>query len=85
MFGFLYFRGRWRLSDMVPMARSWPKFRLPRKHNLRVHDPGEVRQEEESEVDEILRKIQRQGQDSLTSKERRILERASKEYQRKRQ
>jgi DNA polymerase-3 subunit gamma/tau len=36
-------------------------------------------------VDEILQKIQEQGQDSLTNRERQILEEASREYQRRRQ
>lgn len=59
-----------------------------RKPKLRVHrddeadspaiNPGDER------VDEILRKIQAQGQDSLTREEQRILERASRRYQQRR-
>jgi hypothetical protein len=35
-------------------------------------------------VDEILKKIQEHGRNSLTRQERRILEEASKQYQKKR-
>lgn len=58
-----------------------------RKPNLKVHredddspavNPGDER------VDEILRKIQAQGQSSLTREEQRILERASRRYQQRR-
>jgi hypothetical protein len=50
-----------------------------------VLDP-EVDQRESTDdrVDGILRKIQEHGQDSLTRAERRILEEASQEYQRRR-
>ena len=36
-------------------------------------------------MDEILKKIQEHGQDSLTRGERRFLEKASREYQKRRQ
>jgi hypothetical protein len=39
----------------------------------------------EDAVDNILRKIREHGQDSLTGQERRILEEASREYQKRRQ
>lgn len=84
LFGLVYYKARWRLSSRLPSRWSWPKFRLPRRHNLRVHHPDEPNEDTDGEVDDILRKIQRQGQDSLTDRERRILQRASKEYQQKR-
>ena len=86
LFGLIYYQfqfspGRWladRFSGIAP--RNKPK--------LRVHDPEESESEAESEtdqrVDEILKKIQEQGQGSLTRRERRVLEKASQEYQRKR-
>ena len=37
------------------------------------------------EVDAVLEKISRHGEESLTNKERRILERASRRYQQKQQ
>jgi membrane associated rhomboid family serine protease len=67
----------WLFDSAKNITRNRPK--------LRVHAPEE--DEEDSlnqQVDRILEKIQRQGQDSLTWKERRTLERASKQYQEKR-
>lgn len=86
LFGFLYYRFGWRVSNWLPSNFSLPKARSRSK--LRIHDPAPEPQDEESEtdqiVDKILKKINEQGQDSLTRRERRILEKASKEYQRKR-
>jgi hypothetical protein len=55
-----------------------------------VHDPWEQNEDEENDptddqVDDILRKIREHGQDSLTRRERHILEEASREYQKRRQ
>lgn len=57
-----------------------------RRPKLRVHDPDDDDAEDSlaQQVDVILEKIQRSGKDSLTWRERRTLERASKEYQEKR-
>lgn len=84
-FGLLYFRygqnpGLWlwdRLGNLVPSRR-------PR---LRVHRPDTEERTDDAmadEVDEILRKIKLQGQDSLTRRERRILEKASQKYKQRR-
>jgi membrane associated rhomboid family serine protease len=68
----------------------------PRKPRLRIHDPSQGNQGPEQQVpperqqrlseqvDVILKKIQAEGQDSLTRSERRLLEKASREYQKKR-
>jgi membrane associated rhomboid family serine protease len=88
LFGFLYYKSGWQLAGLVPSRLAWPKFRMPRRHNLRVHSPVDPVDDDnnvEDAVDEILRKIQREGQDSLTASERRTLEQASKAYQQKRQ
>ena len=59
--------------------------KMQRRTKLRIHDPeDEPDSKTDDKVDEILRKINEQGQDSLTWRERRILERASREYQKKR-
>jgi hypothetical protein len=84
-FAFIYHQQRWNLGRLVPerFHFSWP--RLPSR-KLRVH-----RGEEESagvpeqEVDRILEKIHREGEASLTHKERQALETASREYQRRRE
>ncbi|MCG8449978.1 MAG: rhomboid family intramembrane serine protease [Pirellulales bacterium] len=71
--------GRWladRFSGFSP--------KLPRSRpNLRIHEPTEQNREMDRQVDAILKKIQDQGQESLTASERRLLEKASREYQRK--
>ncbi|HEX6961498.1 MAG TPA: rhomboid family intramembrane serine protease [Lacipirellula sp.] len=58
---------------------------LKRRPKLRVHEPDEDEADELSaRVDAILEKIQREGQDSLTWNERRILQKASRKAQEKR-
>lgn len=56
--------------------------KLPRvgRPNLRVHDPDDGEDDLQSQVDRILEKINAQGQDSLTWRERRTLEMASRKY-----
>jgi membrane associated rhomboid family serine protease len=49
-----------------------------RKPNLRLHDPEKKLAKQEAEVDRILEKIQLSGLDSLTSGERKTLERHSR-------
>jgi membrane associated rhomboid family serine protease len=85
LFAVLYFQLGWRVSKWLPASLSIP--RLSRRPKLRVLDPSDNEKEAstDSQVDEILRKIQQHGQDSLTHRERRILEEASREYQKKRQ
>ena len=86
---FLYYRFGWNFGRLVPSTFSlaWLK---PRPA-LRVHEPESDADEEtvetdlNLEVDRILEKIHRDGEASLTRKERRILENASRQYQRKRQ
>jgi hypothetical protein len=88
LFAYLYYRYRWRLGNALPTEWRAPSFR--RRPKLRVHDPHDDPDDEqrpdslESQLDDILRKIQEHGQDSLTRRERQLLERASREYQRRR-
>jgi len=82
MFGFLYFQWGARLERFLP-GSNWTK-RFKPKPKLRVVDSDDADATTDSRVDEILKKIQEQGQDSLTRGERRILEKASREYQKKR-
>lgn len=84
-FAFLYFRSGWKLSAWTPGWLSGG--RRKRRPSLRVHDPDRRArndQEMSEEVDRILEKISREGEDSLTRRERRTLENASREYQKKR-
>ena len=81
IFALLYFQSGMRLERFVPSASMLEN--LQPKPKLRVHDPDEPDETEEA-VDEILKKIQEHGRDSLTRRERRILEEASREYQKRR-
>jgi len=76
----LYYQQRWRLSGWTGRL-SLPRLRRPR---LRVHDPDAEEQRLNAEVDRILEKISRSGEGSLSRKERRTLETASRQYQRRR-
>ncbi|TWT88197.1 Rhomboid family protein [Pseudobythopirellula maris] len=84
LFGFLYFKFGWRLTDLVGDGLKIPSFK--RRPKLRVHreEPEPQANADDLKVDEILEKIQRHGQDSLTSKERKTLERASQRYKQRR-
>jgi hypothetical protein len=85
---FLYFHYHWNFGRLLEGPTAWLKMR-GRSH-LRVFKPPleedtDQGQSELSErVDQILEKIHRQGESSLTRQERRILETASREYQRRR-
>jgi membrane associated rhomboid family serine protease len=84
LFAFLYYKWGGRLERIMPDRSLLARLR-PRP-KLRVHRPeAEEEATTDSRVDEVLKKIQEHGQDSLTYGERRILEEASREYQKKRQ
>jgi membrane associated rhomboid family serine protease len=79
----LYHQQGWNLGRLLSNFR-WPHFRF--RPPLRVHHP-EVDDDPaapDDEVDRILEKIHRDGEGSLTRHERRVLENASREYQRRR-
>ena len=80
IFGFLYFRWNMRIT------RWWDQFagRIAtrrRRGKLRVFtEVPEPESNLSSQVDDILEKISREGEASLTSRERNILAQASKQY-----
>jgi membrane associated rhomboid family serine protease len=80
-FAALYFYGRWNLGRLIERL---PKPRLRRRPRLRIHNPGRDDQDLSREVDRILEKMSREGEASLTRKERRTLEDASRQYRRRR-
>ncbi|MEX2092235.1 MAG: DUF6576 domain-containing protein, partial [Pirellulales bacterium] len=83
LFALIYFKAGWQLSNWLPSRLKLPK--LGGRPPLRVHDPTDDADDgTEDAVDNILRKIREHGQDSLTGQERRILEEASREYQKRR-
>jgi membrane associated rhomboid family serine protease len=81
LFALIYFQSGMRLERFVPSGSMLE--RLQPKPKLKVHDPESADETDEA-VDEILKKIQDHGRDSLTRRERRILEEASREYQKRR-
>ncbi|MFH1918411.1 MAG: rhomboid family intramembrane serine protease [Planctomycetota bacterium] len=84
-FALLYQRGRWNLIRLTP---GWALFGwLKSRPKLQVHNPDRRQREDQElskEVDRILEKLHREGEESLTRKERRTLESASRQYQKKR-
>lgn len=82
-FAFLYFRYRWRLESWAPSG-DLLKGLKPRP-KLRVHDPDDVDAGADTKrMDDILKKIHEHGEASLTRSERRFMQKASREYQKKR-
>ena len=82
-----YHFGRFRFGSF---ASYWEQAKLNRKQKrsgLKVHDPtrDEASAKDEKESDRILDKIYREGEDSLTSKERKFMERYSREVRKKRE
>ncbi|MEM9186341.1 MAG: rhomboid family intramembrane serine protease [Planctomycetota bacterium] len=78
-FAFVYYRQRWRLTDLTPAGFKLPTFK--RRPKLRVHreDDEPVSDDAfDAQVDALIDKIQAQGIDSLTAKEKQILERTKR-------
>ena len=81
----VFYRYGWLPGDGI--ARWIASRPLRSRPKLRVHEPDEADDADHDlarQVDLILQKIQEQGQESLTRSERRLLERASRQYQQKR-
>jgi membrane associated rhomboid family serine protease len=80
-FAYLYYATGWNLGRWLPSGFSLRAFK-PRP-KLRVHEPDRE-QNLTDQVDRILEKITREGEQSLTAQERHILEDASRRYQQRR-
>jgi membrane associated rhomboid family serine protease len=77
-FAFLYLKLGWNFSRLLPGGgpSSWkPRRKGPR---LRVHRPDDDLEKLASEADRILAKLHREGESSLTGRERRTLEEYSR-------
>ena len=89
-FALAYFFFRWNLGRIIPSGsnRGWGDVFKP-KPKLRVHSPEEEWKqddryaEEDDEADRILVKIERDGIESLTARERRIMEDYSRRMKQK--
>ncbi len=81
-YGFLYYRSGWNLGRLTTPA--WLSKLTSRGPKLKVHRE-EPEESLEGEVDKILEKIGREGESSLTARERATLAEASRRYQRRKQ
>jgi membrane associated rhomboid family serine protease len=83
-FALAYFHFRWNFGRVAAPIVAWIKGHS--RPPLKVFKPADDRNEPvaDEEVDRILTKIHREGEQSLTAKERRVMERASREYRRRR-
>lgn len=80
LFGYLYYKFRWRLSRMADSLSSMGSFKFPKRGpRLKIYTE-ESPEELEAEVDRILQKINAEGEASLTDKERKTLKNASERY-----
>jgi membrane associated rhomboid family serine protease len=97
LFGALYYKKQWRLSNVWPKIRMQEKARTPvavrtrpaeferdEEEPVLVAAPSDVDEHLEAKVDAVLEKVGRSGKESLTSAEREILLRASEIYKKKR-
>jgi membrane associated rhomboid family serine protease len=73
-FGAAYFFGKWNFASLsLPKLSGWGKSRP----SLKIHDPDLVDAKLQAEADQILKKINEQGEASLTTRERKTLNRYS--------
>lgn len=80
--GYLFVKTGWTLHNIVPAKLSLGGLR-PRP-KVRLHEPEEEENSiAEEELDRILAKISREGESSLSRKEKRTLQQASRRYQKK--
>lgn len=87
-FAIAYYRFGWNLGRLSPnfSIPSSPGKLFKRRPKLRVHRPssGDDFEQLEAQADDLLEKVNRDGVDSLTAKERDILERYSRSVRNKR-
>jgi membrane associated rhomboid family serine protease len=86
-FALLYFFRHWSLSwlDLGAITDMPARLRQrSRRMKLKIHDPDKKMYRDAEEADRILAKIHEQGESSLTSSERKTLERYSRHQREKR-
>lgn len=85
LFGLLYVRTGWCLASLVPSRwPKWAKFGGPSLKVHKDHDEPQTQHDVQKRVDEILEKISREGEASLTPAERRELEELSRRFRNRR-
>lgn len=79
-FGYVYYKTHWTLFSLWP--GGWLKGFKRRKYRVYRgdRDDGHDKRPLQQQVDDILAKITREGESSLTAAERRTLEEASRKY-----
>lgn len=84
-FALAYYNFHWNFGRITAPLMAWVKGRG--RPPLKVFKPDDDRNGPvaDDEVDRILTKIHREGEQSLTPKERRVMEKASREYRRRRE
>jgi membrane associated rhomboid family serine protease len=95
-FAFAYFKGQWRLTSLWYRFRSWQQQRSRPRLRVYREDPpqsvsvaarttgSEADDQLEAQLDAVLEKVARHGQQSLSDRELEILLRASEIYKRRR-
>ncbi len=87
-FATVYFFGKWDFSAMGRWGELLRVGVQQKRRGLKVHrpeqEPLQSIPKDEAESDRILEKIHREGKDSLTSRERKFMERYSREIREKR-
>lgn len=81
-FGAVYYMRRWNLSQLD--FGGVRKILKPRP-KLKVHKPSEMDEKLKSQADRILEKISQQGEESLTSRERKTLNKYSEKLRKSRE
>jgi hypothetical protein len=89
VFAIAYYRFGWNLGRISP-SFAWlragsSKFKLKRRPKLKVHDPDsdDRYSDQDDQADRLLDKVNREGMESLSKKERRILEDYSRRMRQK--
>ncbi|MDA1049442.1 MAG: rhomboid family intramembrane serine protease [Planctomycetota bacterium] len=83
VFALAYFKFKWNLGRFVPRNLSSVTKSLKPKPQLRVHDPDDDHSGSDTEGDALLEKVNQHGIESLTSRERKILEDYSRRMRQK--
>lgn len=83
-FGVLYFQNKWNLGRFDFGISKTLSGLFSGRPRLKVHDPGAAGEKLKAQADEILAKINEQGEESLTRKERKILNAYSKSIRKNR-
>lgn len=83
-FAVAYYYFGWRLARFVPSREFFEDMKKKRKsRKFKIHDPDEVDPRDEV-ADKLLTKVHEEGEASLTSKERKILEAYSRRVKERR-